>query len=51
MIINTADEGVAVVIQDVEDYFKEAKRQLNDKEYFKMLDSGPTKTLVDQTID
>lgn len=44
-------KGVVVVIQDVEDYFQEAKRQLNDKEYFKMLDSDPTKTIVDQTID
>ena len=38
---NAAKRG-AVVIQDVKDYLKEVERQLVNKEYYKMLVSGPT---------
>ena len=43
IIITKADKGVAVVILDVENYIKEAHRQLNDEQCYKRLDNDPTK--------
>ena len=37
IIIREADEGSAVVVWDREDYLKEAKNQLNDKNVYKEL--------------
>ena len=46
--------GGAVVIMDVNDYIREAKRQLNDSKNYKVLAKDPTtinNDLVNQTID
>ena len=43
LIFTKADKGGALVIMDVEDYVKEADRQLNDKKFYKKLPSDPTK--------
>ena len=54
IIITNADKGGAVVIMDVNDYIREAKRQLNDSKNYKVLAKDPTTTnndLVNQTID
>ena len=37
IIIKKADKGSAIVIQDHEDYIKEAHHQLHDVEYYKKL--------------
>ena len=53
IIITSADKGGAVVIMDVNDYTREAKSQLNSKNY-KVFAKDPTTTnndLVNQTID
>ena len=54
IIINNADKGGAVVIMDVIDYIREAKRQLNEPRDYKVLAKDPTTTnndLINQTID
>ena len=43
IIITKTDKGGAVVILDVENYIKEAHRQLNDEQCYKRLDNDPTK--------
>ena len=53
IIIRKAENGVAIVIKAVEDYLKEAKHQLNNKEAYKKLQYNPTQThtgLVNDTI-
>ena len=48
------DKGGAVVIMGVNDYIREAKRQLNDSKNYKVISKDPTITnneLVNQTID
>lgn len=42
--ITNADKNGSVVIQEVQNYIKAAERQLDDKEYYKMLDSNPSET-------
>ena len=54
IIITNADKGGAVLTMDVNDYIREAKRQLNDSKNYKVLDKDPTTTsndLVNQIID
>ena len=53
IIIRKAENGVAIVIKAVEDYLKEAKHQLNNKDAYKKLQYNPTQThtgLVNDTI-
>ena len=40
---NSADEGGAIVIQDVKLYIKEAERQLNNTENYRPIPNDPTK--------
>ena len=42
--ITNADKNGSVVIQEVKNYIKAAERQLDDKEYYKILDSNPSET-------
>lgn len=42
--ITNADKNGSVVIQEFKNYIKAAERQLDDKEYYKMLDSNPSET-------
>ena len=54
IIITNADKVDAVVIMDVNDYIREAKRQLNDPRNYKVIAKDPTTTnsdLINQTID
>ena len=54
IIRSTADKGDAVVIQDVKDYIKEAKQQLNNKQCSREINHNPTgtnKKLTDQTAE
>ena len=54
IIISYADKGGAVVIMDVNDYIREAKRQLNEPMNYKVLAKDPITTnndLINQTID
>ena len=54
IIRSTADKGDAVVIQDVKDYIKEAKQQLNNKQCSREINHNPTgtnKKLIDQTTE
>ena len=48
IIITSADKGVAIVIQDVKLYIKEAERQLNNTENYRPLPNDPTKTNNDR---
>ena len=53
IIIRKAENGVAIVTIAVEDYVKEAKHQLNNKDAYKKLQYNPTQThtrLVNDTI-
>ena len=53
MIITNADKGGAVVITDVNDYIRQAKRQLNNSKNYNVLAKDPAATnndLVNQTI-
>ena len=53
-MITKADEGGAVVIQDVDNYIKLAKRQLSDATFYKKLTENPTNenaTLVEDPLD
>lgn len=45
VVIRSADKGGAVVLQNVADYEKEIKRQLNDSTFYEKLQCGPTKVL------
>ena len=42
IVITNADKGGAVVILDVEDYIKDAERQLNNKENYRKIICDPT---------
>ena len=42
IVITDADKGGAVVILDVEDYVKEAERQLKNKENYRKINCDPT---------
>ena len=44
IIITDADKGGTVVRFDVEDYIKEAERQLHNTENYKRLNHNPTTT-------
>ena len=44
IVITDANEGGAVVVQDVEYYVKEAERQLNNKENYRKINYDPTTT-------
>ncbi len=53
IIITKADKGGAVVIMNVDDYLKEARRQLNNTEFYRKVDTDLTEThadIVNQTI-
>ena len=53
IIITKADKGGAVVIINVDDYLKEAKRQLGNTEFYHKLDQDLTEThahIVNETI-
>ena len=53
IIITHADKGGAVVIMSVEDYVKEADRQLKDKDFYAELNHDPTKDhaeVINKTI-
>ena len=49
IVITDADKGGAVAILDVEDYFKEAERQLKNKQNYIKINYDPT-TLSNETI-
>ena len=49
IVITDADKGGAVVILDVEDYVKEAERQLSNKENYRKITYNPT-TANNETI-
>ena len=54
IIITDADKGGAVAVADMDDYIKEAARQLNDKGNDHILPQDPTlvnNSLVNQAID
>ena len=54
IIISKADKGGAVVIQNVEDYIKEAERQLGDPDFYQKVERDLTTDHVNQintTID
>ena len=54
IIISKADKGGATVINSVDNYIFEANRQLNDKNFYRKLDSDPTKIhleLVNKAVD
>ena len=42
IVITDADNGAAAVILDIEDYVKEAERQLNNKENYRKINYHPT---------
>ena len=53
-MICKADKRGAVVITDVDDYVKEANRQLSDKRFYKKVEENPTAlhaALVNNAID
>ena len=43
-IITKADKGGAVVIIDVDDYIREANRQLNNTDFYKKIPNDPTES-------
>lgn len=54
LIFTKADKGGALVIMDVQDYIREAERQLSDKRTYKKLPSDPTTMYaerINKTID
>ena len=54
IIITDADKVGAVAVADMDDYIKEAERQLNDKGNYHILPQDPTlvnNSLVNQAID
>ena len=48
LLFTKVDKGGALVIKDVEDYVKEADRQLNENKFYKKLSSNPTKMYAEQ---
>ena len=42
IVIKPADKGSAVVVMDRDHYISEAERQLNDKDFYKLLEHDPT---------
>ena len=56
--INQTNSVQQLLSQDVKDYIKEAEQQLDNKEFYRILDSDPTETnknqqtnkLVDKTL-
>ena len=46
IIIKEADKGSDVVVLDKDDYLKEAKKQLSDKETYEELSSDPISPLI-----
>ena len=54
ILISKADKGGAVVIQDADDYVKEANRQLGNEEFYRQVDRDLTKEhtdIVNATIE
>ena len=51
IVITDANEGGAVVVQDVEYYVKEAERQLNNKENYRKINNDPTTTNNETTFN
>ena len=54
LVITKADKGGAVVLQNVENYIGEAKRQLSDQTYYKKVGTNPTDehaALVSNALD
>ena len=54
LIFSKADKGGALVIMDVDDYIKEANRQLDDTEFYRKLQNDPTATYserINKAID
>ena len=54
IVITNADKGGAIVISDVQDYVKEANRQLSNKKHYQKLPTNPTTehaALVENAID
>ena len=54
IVITSADKGGALVISDVNDYVKEAERQLSKREHYHKMDHNPTTehaALVENAID
>ena len=54
LVITKADKGGAVVLQNVTNYIKEAKRQLNDVNFYKKVSTNPTDehaALVSNALD
>ena len=54
IIITNADQGGAIVIQDVEKYIEEANRQLHDETFYKKCNTDLTQrhnNLINHTID
>lgn len=54
IVVTKADKGGAVVVTDVDDYIKEATRQLSDRKFYKKVEENPTSlhaALVDNAID
>ena len=57
-MINQTNSVQQLLNQDVKDYIKEAEQQLDNKEFYRILDSDPTETnknqqtnkLVDKTL-
>ena len=49
IVVTYADKGGSAVILDVEDYVKEAERQLTNKENYRKINYYPT-TLNNETI-
>ena len=48
LIFTKADKGGALVIMDVDDYIKEADRQLGDTNFYKRLSNDPTKMYTER---
>ncbi len=48
LIFTKADKGGALVIMDVNDYIKEADRQLDDTNFYRKLSSDPTKMYAER---
>ena len=54
IIITNADKGGAIVIMDIDKYISEARRQLNDENNYKKLNTDPTlqrNKLVNDTVE
>ena len=54
IIVTKADKGGAIIVQDVDNYIKEADRQLKDKTFYKKVNENPTsehEALISNAID